>query len=395
MAKAKDYTGNGNSLRQESIDIWGGAIAAPDNDELRASKKEKVEKIDIFKIQSDPTQPRRALPSTIRAAWDGKPESLTALFRDWLTWANGEGWLNLINAVMDGSDAERPEQLPAEIAALLEIAGLAASIKRDGLMNPVTLAKVGDGYQIESGERRWLAFHLLNASYEDTQWRQIPARLVGEVNRWRQAAENNTRADLNGIGKARQLAVLLMDLLATDGVKFADFDSFESEQDFYAQVSDGEKYRIPRGKGELLLNAMGIKNSVQLRQYRALLRLPSELWQIADDENWSEPRIRQFVSGDTVNKFTVSDGDSVWQHTVSDDEAPSPTDDEQGKSVEASGNAEGEKDEKRTADPFARFISKQTKEAKRLDRPALENRVSQLRDLLLQLEQELKRKGHR
>jgi hypothetical protein len=381
MARAKDFMSNGNSLREEAVNLWGGQVAPDQIDELRAAKKEKVEKIDIFKIQADPTQPRRALPSTIRAAWNGETDSLTTLFRDWLGWADNEGWLGLIKAVLEGEEVERPEHIPAEIAALLEIAGLAASIKRDGLMNPVTLAKAGEGYQIESGERRWLAFHLLCASFEDAQWRQIPARLVEKVNRWRQAAENNTRADLNPIGKARQFAVLLMDLLASNGVKFADFDSFPTEQAFYAQVADGEVYRVPRGKGEQLLNATGLKSTTQLRQYRALLRLPSDVWQLADDENWGEARIRQLMNGDTVSLVTVSN-----------DEVPYPIDDKQSESVEPFVETEGEIDEKQAVDPFAKFITRQRREVKKLDRSVLEARVGQLEDLLKQMKRMLENK---
>lgn len=316
MAKAKDYSngvGAVSSLQQDTADLFGKpapASASTENDELRRGRRERVEQINILDIQPDLTQPRRVLPSIIRAGWDGQPASLMTLFNDWRAWAKQENWLTLIDAVLDGEEVERPDDVPAEFAALLEIASLAASIRRDGLMNPVTLAKLPDNrYQIESGERRWLAYHLLYATTNETQWQQIPARLVGEVNRWRQAAENNTRADLNAIGKARQFAVLLMDLLTAEGEQFAGFDQFQNEQDFYAQVADGESCRIPRGKGELLLTAMGLKNAQQLRGYRALLRLPSDLWREADDENWTEARVRRLMgdgNSDTVSTDTVS-----------------------------------------------------------------------------------------
>jgi hypothetical protein len=341
MAKSKDFTNGNNSLRQESADIWGGLPAvADDNSELRTAKKERVEQVNIFDIQPDLTQPRRALPSVIRAAWDGHTATLTGLFSDWRTWAANAGWLPLIDAVLNGEEIERPDNIPAEISALLDIATLAASIRRDGLMNPVTLAKQGDRYHIESGERRWLAFHLLYASTDEARWQQIPARLVGEVNRWRQAAENNTRADLNAIGKARQFAVLLMELIAAEGEQFAGFDAFTSEQDFYAQVADGDAYRIPRGKGELLLNAMGLKNTQQLRKYRALLRLSPELWQLADDENWAEDHINRLLRGDTVSSDTVSN-----------DEAPSPIAEDESTMQKTHGGAGGNGAKKRFVIP--------------------------------------------
>jgi hypothetical protein len=245
---------------------------------------------------------------------------LTALFAEWMNWIGD--WSQLVTAVLAGEEVERPNEIPAEVAALLDLATLAASISRDGLMNPITVAKLpGGGYQIESGERRWLAYHML-FGFHGAAWQQIPARLVDGVNRWRQAAENNTRADLNAVGKARQFAVLLMELLGAEGQPFAPFTSFDDEQQFYAQVADGETFRIPRGRGELMLTAMGLKNPTQLRQYRALLRLPATVWQQADDENWEEKRIRMFTQMDTVTPVTVSaEVENVPVGTLSDDDA--------------------------------------------------------------------------
>jgi hypothetical protein len=57
-------------------------------------------------------------------------------------------------------------------------------------------------------------------------------------------------------------------------------------------VADGNTHRVPRHQGEKLLNAMNLENTVQLRQYRSLLRLPHEVWQWADDLNWTEGFIR-------------------------------------------------------------------------------------------------------
>ena len=62
---------------------------------------------------------------------------------------------------------------------------------------------------------------------------------------------------------------------------------------FYAQVADGAVFRVPRGQGEVLIGALGLKNPAQLRQYRALLDLPDEVWTIADDLDWAEGYIRE------------------------------------------------------------------------------------------------------
>jgi hypothetical protein len=76
------------------------------------------------------------------------------------------------------------------LQALIELAALAASIRRDGLTNPITVINLGNKrYQLETGERRWLAYHLLYQMLPDAKWRHIPARVMSELDVWRQAAE--------------------------------------------------------------------------------------------------------------------------------------------------------------------------------------------------------------
>ena len=60
------------------------------------------------------------------------------------------------------------------------------------------------------------------------------------------------------------------------------------------------------GQGERLLNAMGLSDAGQLRQYRALLRLPSDLWRRGDDENLTEGELRKMKAAlDNVTRVTV------------------------------------------------------------------------------------------
>ncbi len=66
-----------------------------------------------------------------------------------------------------------------------------------------------------------------------------------------------------------------------------------TDRDYYAQVSDGNTYRILKGYGDIILNVTGLKSKYQISQYRALLELPDYFWQIADDLNWTEGMIRQ------------------------------------------------------------------------------------------------------
>ena len=52
---------------------------------------------------------------------------------------------------------------------------------------------------------------------------------------------------------------------------------------------------------------MGMTEASQLRQYRALLRLPAELWRKGDDEDLSEGELRKMKAAlDTVTRVTAS-----------------------------------------------------------------------------------------
>src|SRR5690606_35218201 len=123
--------------------------------------------------------------------------------------------------------------------------------------------------------RRWLAHHLLGIITGDASWQIISARVVEQSSVWRQAGENSARADLNTISKARQFALLLMDLYQQpdSANMFQDYDACVPpggcDRAYYVQVADSVHFRIPRGKGEQMLNAMGLKGRAGFSRYRA------------------------------------------------------------------------------------------------------------------------------
>jgi hypothetical protein len=317
--------------------IYGGQSASEIADESYGtnvfggrSRRVVARLLPIMDIVPDAAQPRRVVPSALRAHWDGQPRTVRALLNLWLRQVDRERQERSrpvfdLDAYLMGGETERaPAVLREDEAALsrigrpygpleaglLEVVDLAASIRRDGLTNPITVVDQGRTFTIETGERRWLAYHLLLAHFGDAdpgggQWDAIPARVVAQVDPWRQASENSARQNLNAIARARQLALLLMDLHGPQ--HFGPPEAFATEQDFYAQVADGHLWRVPRGKGEPLLNAMGLSDPAQLRQYRALLRLPFDVWTYADDHNLSEGEVRRLMSDeDTVTPVTVS-----------------------------------------------------------------------------------------
>lgn len=310
----------GRRRGREEIDLFdsGARVSLEDTDAAIFGQIADVDRlrqvakpVSIFEIYPDHSQPRRAVPSEVRAHWTGDPQTVAALFDAWVDAVRREKNSAfdlqahlLLDYLPPGTDGNDDESVPRELrqrqpleSALLDIVTLAVSIRKVGLTNPITVARDGSAYRLETGERRWLAFHLLHLNFAGENWSQIPARLVEQVSVWRQASENNARADLNAIGRARQFAILLMDLIHEQrGAQFTPYQDVlragHSERVYYAQVADGDQHRIPRGQGEKLLNAMGLKNPVQLRQYRALLKLPDDVWRYADDCNLTEWEIR-------------------------------------------------------------------------------------------------------
>jgi hypothetical protein len=282
--------------------------------------------VSIFEIAPDPRQPRRQIPSIVRQAWNGEAQSVGSLFDQWVALVadnSEEAFDNLTDLIerllaseeVSAADAyqgviEQPRQWGVIGSALMAVVNLAAEIRRDGLTNPITIARtpIGNGsYLIETGERRWLAFHLLHIFSDGGEWSKIPAREVKAASVWRQASENTSREQLNAISMARQLALLLMDLHGPERFQayYELVPAGQCDRAYYAQVADGNQWRVPRGKGEQLVSAMGIKNPVQLRLHRDLLRLPDVVWMLADDLNWTEHFIRFEILDKAVNEQGV------------------------------------------------------------------------------------------
>ncbi|MCY3867137.1 MAG: ParB N-terminal domain-containing protein [Chloroflexi bacterium] len=251
----------------------------------------RAKPIDIFNIQPNPMQPRRVVPSRFRSG------PLMDQIEAWLDEVETEsGRAFPLEALIMGKvelRAREDRQATAHELPLLRLADLAASIRQDGLTNPVTVVGAGDSYLIETGERRWLAYHLLNAYSGGDAYRAIPARRVAEINLWRQASENSARDNLNAIARARQIALLLMDMHGWE--HFEAIETFDREQDFYAQVADSKRWRVPYGRAEQLCAACGFENASRIRQYRALLRLTQEQWIKADELDIAEFELRKWL----------------------------------------------------------------------------------------------------
>lgn len=267
-------------------------FGAPD---LPDEERKVAKPIPLDSITPDPTQPRREVPSVVRnrARAEHLPE-----WEMWHQMAERQAGHEIpLKALLrgEGEGAEEDKAGLPMVDGFMALVALAASIFDKGLVNPITVSARGSGYVIESGERRFTAYSLLYGVLKLKKFSKIAAFTVPQVDVWRQAAENGSRKPLNAIGMARQISLLIMAL--NDDKVYEPFEAFagKSDREFYAQVADGFIHRVPKGAGERILQATGLKSKTQFANYRAMLDIPDEVWTQADEEDWTENKIREHV----------------------------------------------------------------------------------------------------
>lgn len=283
---------------------------------LRQREGERIvaRPINIFEIEPDALQPRRVVPSIARqeaTPWD--------MIQAWWAYAEKDRpQIDLIAFFRGEGDiySESPSRIEE---GFLELVALARSIQREGLTNPISVVHTGDHYRIETGERRWLAYHLLYG-IEGARWEKIPARIMDDIDVWRQAAENNARANLNAIGKARQYAILVMDIHTQRGEQFYTADRFTHERDFYAQVLRFDS--VPYGTRDMILAAMALKSPAELTRCRSLLELPASVWTLADDFSVPQSVLLRAAAMSEPDALKYIENVSGWEDPG--DQSPTP-----------------------------------------------------------------------
>jgi len=283
--------------------LWGNKGAPPEIEPGKVIARP----ISIHQIQPDLRQPRRVIPAAVRGEWDGDPDDMPTVLANWhgICETRLELALDLVKflkASRDDLDGLKHDDPLVE--TYFDLLRLAASIHRDGLINPVRIARIaprhaGSHYQIESGERRWAAYWLLML-HVSGDYAQIPAVEKNKLDVWAQAAENGSRSPLNAIGMARQLALLIMDMYSGDrGVQFDAFEAMllpgEPDRRYYAQVAKGTIYPVKPGMMDRVFDVTGLKNRSQVSRYRDLLELPDKVWVKADEQSWTEGAIREYM----------------------------------------------------------------------------------------------------
>jgi hypothetical protein len=266
--------------------------------DIPASGRIVAKPIPLSLIHFDLEQPRRTIPLSIRQGWDGSPAGIGDLTKRWHTLATQRlkhpidamkivwGEEGLPESEDDDSLRQRAQH-DGIVRSYLATLELAASIRERGLTNPITVSAIPDGrFLLETGERRVMAHHILRSLLLDKAADKIAAQTVTR-DLFRQAEENNQRVELAAIERARQIALLIMEVYRARGHEFQPITAFERDQDFYAQVADGYQFSVRGDDKDRLLAASGVPSSKQLRVYRGLLRIDADLWDQADESKLS------------------------------------------------------------------------------------------------------------
>jgi len=295
-----DAFGRAGDLEEVADEIYGASAPSLDVGRVVAVPTP------IDTIWADVKQPRRAVPASIRLHWNGNPDDVAELLNQWHMIASKTASIDVYAILQGNGEGLAFEDAPAIFMGYLELLRLAASIVKEGLINPISIIEEGGRFLIETGERRWLAYHILRA-YMGESWGKVPAsRSNGRDYVWRQATENTARRQLNAIGMARQLALLIMETRrGLDGQEYNDYDelvlSGGCDRKFYAQIANGNIHRIPRGMGERIQGAMNLSEK-RIADYRKLLKLTEDdvvndaLWIRGDVEDWPEFTLREIHS---------------------------------------------------------------------------------------------------
>jgi len=257
-----------------------GAISLPESDLFGNQLAEGGTPLQLSwdQIEPDPNQARWVLPVELRAKFIAGKLSAMEAMRQWQKQVER-------SQARAGKAPLKPSEA-SEARKLDEIAALARSLQAGGQVNPITVARHGGRWRIETGERRfWAHVYLVSVLADDTA-AQIPVAVRAQIDPFRQAVENLHAAPLNAVGLAREIARLLM--TALPHLYPAPGPEAPLDWPLYRQVAE---QRVPPGGWSRIEDAMGRKAD-QLGRFLRLLLLPAEALALADRHDLTEKQLR-------------------------------------------------------------------------------------------------------
>lgn len=257
-------------------------------------------------IRPDPIQPRRVLPQELHHGFHGNRLTPTQALRELVQIVQvaarqrGRPFSNVLELLPDPErDSDDSDvKLTPEEELLRDLVNLAVTIRDDGQVNPITVIDVSQGvtqlFRIETGERRYWASWILRDFIEGDHDGMIDCIIVpgDRSSIFRQAKENTARSGLSAIAMARQAALLL--LTANE----FEIPTHAVDNDFYRQALE---LRIPRGMGQEIYAAMGVKKH-QFNHYVRLLSLADEAMELADRHSLAEFVLRYVLQLNPVDQ---------------------------------------------------------------------------------------------
>jgi ParB-like chromosome segregation protein Spo0J len=287
MARKRQTNAASALISSVTADMLGGY---DDSDSLGQDNSLRVERILLDLVRPNPLQARRVLPDRVYQDFHAERMTPTQALREVVKLAkiaakqNGRPFDNVLDLLGNPEDdnATEPSALTPIEGFLRDLTNLAVTIRDDGQVNPLTVVDASDGgiqkFRIETGERRYWATWLLKdfiPSYQGDG--MIPCIIIPQEKEspFRQAKENTTRAGLNAVAMARQIALLL---LYVHGVEMP---GGPVTMDFYRQALELD-LRGKREYTDAVYSALGGISKTQFSKHKALLKLCDEAIELAD-----------------------------------------------------------------------------------------------------------------
>jgi hypothetical protein len=278
--------------------------------------------VPVLDIHTDIRQPRRALPAAVRAGFTGDPTQILDILERWHNLAVRRAGQRIevpryLFGTVEADDIDTDDPIVTRYLALLR---LAADIHERGLIHFPNVAELDDGYILESGERRLLAHHLLMIHVDTERYGTINVVIKPRASVWAQATENTASEGYSPIEKARQLALLLMDMWQEDRTFQPISDMITpdgSDRPYYAQALE---LNARRGQGQKLLNAMGVSSRGTVAKYKKLLELSDGYWLWGETKNKTLNDLLGLVDADQGTSYKVDS--YVSKRNITDEKTP-------------------------------------------------------------------------
>ncbi len=255
---------------------------------------QSIYEVDLDRVYPDPNQPRCILPGELRNRVNNRELQPVDAIRELIQRAKNNDPLALLilGGAEDTSDDDEDHGLRA----------LANSIKSVGLRQPINVYSVASSdipgetnYQIAEGERRYWAHQLLVAEGH-REFLRIRCMIEPmpddeELIRRRQQAENAARQDLSAIARARSIQQIRDRLRIEMGTRVPGESTIKLPSQRELDAAVGQEVKIFSGR------AIGGR---MVRNYLRLLKLPSDLQDIAEAAQLTEKQLRPIMGLSTM-----------------------------------------------------------------------------------------------